>query len=39
MVTKSLVGNGNNTMHFDKQLLAAGVPQDYRIASYIEDIR
>jgi hypothetical protein len=39
MVVKSFTGTGNNTMHFDKQLLTAGVPQDYRIASYIEDIR
>jgi hypothetical protein len=39
MVVKSFVGNGNNTMHFDKQLLNAGVPQDYRVASYVEDIR
>jgi hypothetical protein len=39
MVVKSFTGNGNNTMHFDKQLLNAGVPQDYRIASYVEDIR
>jgi hypothetical protein len=39
MVVKSFTGNGNNTMHFDKQLLTAGIPQDYRIASYIEDVR
>lgn len=39
MVVKSFTGNGNNTMHFDKQLLTAGKPQDYRIASYIEDVR
>jgi hypothetical protein len=39
MVVKSFKGTGNNTMHFDKQLLTAGIPQDYRIASYIEDIR
>jgi hypothetical protein len=39
MVVKSFTGNGNNTMHFDKQLLTAGAPQDYRVASYVEDIR
>jgi hypothetical protein len=39
MVVKSFIGNGNNTMHFDKQLLTGGLPQDYRIASYIEDVR
>ena len=39
LVIKSFTGTGNNTMHFDKQLLNAGIPTDYRIASYIEDIR
>lgn len=38
-VVKSMTGNGNNTLHFDKALLNAGSPLDYRIASYIEDIR
>jgi hypothetical protein len=39
MVVKSFTGNGNNTMHFDKELLNGGTPLDYRIASYVEDIR
>lgn len=39
MVCKSFTMNGNCTFHFDKQLLAGGNPLDYRIASYIEDIR
>jgi hypothetical protein len=39
MVVKSFSGNGGNTMHFDKALLTAGDPKDYRIASYVEDIR
>jgi hypothetical protein len=38
-VVKSMTGNGNNTLHFDKALLNAGTPSDYRIASYVEDIR
>ena len=38
-VVKSMTGNGNNTLHFDKALLNAGTPMDYRIASYVEDIR
>ena len=38
-VVKSMIGNGNNTLHFDKALLNAGAPLDYRIASYVEDIR
>jgi hypothetical protein len=38
-VVKSITGNGNNTLHFDKALLTAGTPSDYRIASYVEDIR
>jgi hypothetical protein len=38
-VVKSMTGNGNNTLHFDKALLNAGSPSDYRIASYVEDIR
>jgi hypothetical protein len=38
-VVKSMTGNGNNTLHFDKALLTAGTPSDYRIASYIEDVR
>lgn len=39
MVAKSFYMNGNNTFHFDKQLLNGGTPLDYRVASYIEDIR
>jgi hypothetical protein len=38
-VVKSMTGNGNNSLHFDKALLNAGSPLDYRIASYVEDIR
>jgi hypothetical protein len=38
-VVKSMTGNGNNSLHFDKALLNAGSPLDYRIASFVEDIR
>jgi hypothetical protein len=31
--------NGNCTFHFDKQLAASNLPLDYRVASYVEDIR
>ena len=32
-------GNGNTTLHYDLALANVGVPVDYRIASYVEDIR
>lgn len=32
-------GNGNTSFHFDKQLATEGAPSDYRVASYVEDIR
>jgi hypothetical protein len=38
-VVKSFYTNGNNQFHFDKQLAGTTAPLDYRIASYIEDIR
>ncbi|HEX8678848.1 MAG TPA: hypothetical protein VF683_02725 [Chthoniobacterales bacterium] len=38
-VVKSFYTNGNNSFHFDKQLAAGTDPLDYRLASYIEDIR
>lgn len=38
-VVKSISGTGNNTLHFDKALLTAGKPLDYRVASYVEDVR
>jgi hypothetical protein len=38
-VVKSFYTNGNNQFHFDKQLAATANPLDFRIASYIEDIR
>jgi hypothetical protein len=39
MVCKSFTMNGNCTFHFDKQLAASNLPLDYRVASYVEDIR
>lgn len=39
MVAKSFYQNGNCSFHFDKQLLAGTIPNDYRIASYVEDVR
>ena len=38
-VVKSFYTNGNNQFHFDKQLAATTAPLDYRVASFIEDIR
>jgi hypothetical protein len=39
-VVKSFYGNGNTGFHFDKSLRGkAGPPVEYRVASYIEDIR
>jgi len=43
IVAKSFSGNGggggNTGFHYDKQIAGFGVPIDYQIASYIEDIR
>jgi hypothetical protein len=40
IVCKSYYGNGNTGFHFDKALWGkAGPPVEYRIASYVEDIR
>jgi hypothetical protein len=39
MVCKSFSMNGNCTFHFDKQLMSSAPPLDYRVASYVEDVR
>jgi hypothetical protein len=39
IVGKTYSGNGNTTLHYDRALDNVGVPTDYRIASYVEDIR
>lgn len=39
IVCKSFYGNGNTSWHYDRQLDNEGDVVDYRIASYVEDIR
>ncbi len=40
VVCKTLYGNGNSGFHYDKALKwTAGPPVEYRIASYVEDVR
>jgi len=40
IVSHNYSGNGNTGFHYDKELAAPfGVPTDYQIASYIEDVR
>jgi hypothetical protein len=39
IVCASFDGNGNTAFHYDKALAGVGTPTEYRIASYIEDIR
>jgi Tfp pilus assembly protein PilX len=39
MVCNSFTQNGNCTFHFDKQLATSGTPLDYRISSFVEDVR
>jgi hypothetical protein len=39
IVCKDFDGNGNTAFHFDKALAGIGTPTEYRIASYIEDVR
>jgi hypothetical protein len=38
-VCKTFYQNGNCSFHFDKQLASSSPPVDYRVASYVEDIR
>jgi hypothetical protein len=38
-VCKTFTQNGNCSFHFDKQLASSSPPVDYRVASYVEDIR
>ncbi len=38
-VFKSVLSNGNNSFHYDKRLGLVASPVDYRLASYIEDVR
>ena len=39
MVCKTFYGNGNTSWHYDRALDTEGDPVDYRIVSYVEDIR
>jgi hypothetical protein len=39
IVCGSWTGNGNTTFHFDKELAQKVKGIDYRVASYIEDVR
>jgi len=39
VIAKSFYGNGNTTWHYDRSLDSLGDVTDYRIASYVEDIR
>ncbi len=39
LVAKSFYGNGNTSWHYDRALDFLGEMIDYRIASYVEDIR
>jgi hypothetical protein len=39
IVCKDFDGNGNTGFHYDKALGGIGTPTEYRIASYVEDVR
>jgi hypothetical protein len=39
VVCRNWSGNGNTSFHFDKELAVEGAALDYRIASYVEDVR
>lgn len=39
IVCKTFYGNGNTTWHYDRELGQEGDAVDYRITSYVEDIR
>jgi cytoskeletal protein CcmA (bactofilin family) len=39
IVCKTFYENGNASWHYDRALNAVGDPTDYRIASYVEDMR
>jgi hypothetical protein len=39
VVCRNFSGNGNTSFHFDKELAIEGAPLDYRVASYVEDVR
>ena len=39
IVCQTFYGNGNTSWHYDRALASIGVATDYRIASYVEDMR
>ena len=39
IVARSFSGNGNTGFHYDKAIAGEGALTDYRVASYIEDVR
>lgn len=39
IVCKTFYGNGNTSLHYDRALATEGTPIDYRVASYVEDLR
>lgn len=39
IVCKTFYGNGNTSWHYDRELGAEGDAVDYRITSYVEDVR
>ena len=39
IVCKSFYGNGNTSWHYDRALDFEGLPVDYRVVSYVEDLR
>lgn len=39
IVCHDFSGNGNTGFHYDKEIGNSGIPIDYQVASYVEDIR
>jgi hypothetical protein len=39
IVAHNFSGNGNTGFHYDKEIALIGIPLDYQLASYIEDVR
>ena len=39
IVCNNFTGNGNTGFHYDKEIANMGIPIDYQVASYVEDVR
>jgi hypothetical protein len=39
IVAHNFTGNGNTGFHYDKEIAQGGIPIDYHVVSYVEDIR